>query len=139
LGNTPDLDRPRAFFLSAIGAASISASIYPDRKLFPSAKIRLRIPASSFTNSETTKRKDAKLVQVMPVQVAEFKSDPSANDETILRKQAEYEAQYWHPIHSGSRLTKLPNDQMALLWSLARAKEGLAGNEQVYLSLRQEG
>jgi hypothetical protein len=103
------------------------------------AKIRLRIPTSSFTNSETTKRKDAKLMQVMPEQVAEFKGDPSANDETILRKRAKYEAQYWHPLHSGSRLTKLPNGRVTLFGSLALAKEGLAGNEQVYLSLRQEG
>ena len=85
----------------------------------------------------TMKREEGRLVQVMPVPLAEFKGTASANDETLLRQQADYEIQFWHPRHSSSRLTSLTNGRAALLWSLTIAKKLPAGNEQLYLSLRQ--
>src|SRR5438105_8777954 len=109
----------------------------PAAKIIPVGASQAPHPYFLIYDRATMKREEGRLVQVMPVPLAEFKGTASANDETLLRQQADYEIQYWHPRHSSSRLTSLTNGRAALLWSLTIAKKLPAGNEQLYLSLRQ--
>src|SRR5437870_3063947 len=81
----------------------------PGEKVIPVGPHQASHPYFLIYDRATMKREEARTVQVMPVPIAEFKGDPSAKDETILRKQAQYEIDYWHPRESRSSLTNLPD------------------------------
>ncbi len=58
----------------------------------------------------------SRFVQLMPLPIAEFNGDVAANDEAILRQQAQYELNAQHPILSSIKLIPLPNGRTALFY-----------------------
>lgn len=134
-----------AAFKSADGILLISQ--HPDRyfsvdlpgaKIIPLGQKDLSHPAFIICDRPNDQAKQGRFVQVMPVPLAEFKGRPSEGDEALLRKQAGYEINYWHPRDSDVRLTNLENGRTALVWSLTLAKKGRAGSRQTFLSCREK-
>ncbi len=76
-------------------------------------------------------------LQVMPVPVAEFKGNPQAGDDVILRQQAKYELDAQHPITSKMKKIVLPNGREALFYSCRVRETGPGSETQVFVTLRQ--
>jgi hypothetical protein len=108
----------------------------PASKIVPVGQKEMSHPSFIICDSPNDQPKDGRFVQVMPVPLAEFKGRANENDETLLRKQANYEITYWHPRNAETRLTQLENGRTALLWTLTLAKKVHAGSTQIFLSFR---
>ena len=78
---------------------------------------------------------DNRVLQIMSVPLAEFRADPKASDEIILRKQMEYETNFIRVPLSVVRTQprKLATGRTALLWSFA---PGTQIKRQVNLTFR---
>ena len=78
---------------------------------------------------------DGRLLQIMSVPLAEFRADPKAPDDVILRKQMEYETNFTRVPSSAVRAQsrKLAAGRTALLWSFA---PGTQIKRQVNLTFR---
>jgi hypothetical protein len=78
---------------------------------------------------------DGRLLQIMSVPLAEFRADPKAADDVVLRKQMEYEINFTRVPRSAVRAQprKLAAGRTALLWSFAL---GTQVRRQVNLTFR---
>jgi hypothetical protein len=74
---------------------------------------------------------DGRFLQVMSVPLAEFHANASANDETVLKQQMQYEATYWHASAGQPKIRKLPSGRTALLWSITAQ-----GKRQIFCTIR---
>lgn len=105
----------------------------PGAKIVPVGQKQATHPSFMVFDSAKAKPEEGRFIQVMPVPLAEFKANPSQTDEAILRRQAEYEIQYWHPSRSDLRPTKLAQGRVGLVWRLSLAQKK---KEQLFLSFR---
>ena len=109
----------------------------PGAKIIPVGQKEATHPSFIICDRPNDRVQEGRFVQVMPVPLAEFKGQPQESDETLLRRQAQYETTYWHPRDSDLRLTKLENGRTALLWQLTLARKLRAGSIQLFLSFRE--
>jgi len=79
----------------------------------------------------------SRFVQLMPLPIAEFNGDVAANDEAILRQQAQYELNAQHPILSSIKLIPLPNGRTALFYFFRVRKSGPASENQLFVTWRE--
>ena len=80
---------------------------------------------------------DGRLVQIMPVPIAEFKGNATAQDELILRQQAEYELSAQGSIESNIKSILLPSRRKALLYSCRVRDTGPGSENQLFITLRE--
>ena len=109
----------------------------PGGKIIPVGQKEATHPSFIICDRPNDQPKDGRFVQIMPVPLSEFQGKPGGSDEALLRKQANYEINYWHPRESDLRLIKLQNDRTALLWRMTVARKLPAGSTQLFLSFRE--
>jgi hypothetical protein len=76
-------------------------------------------------------------LQLMPVPIAEFKGNPAADDEAILRAQAQYEINYWKPISSDIKKIALRKGKTGLLYSFRIRRSGSGNEKQMFVTFRE--
>jgi hypothetical protein len=74
---------------------------------------------------------DGRFLQVLSVPLAEFHASASADDETVLRQQMQYETSYWHAQGTKPQVRKLPSGRIVLLWQLTGH-----GKTQLFCTIR---
>jgi hypothetical protein len=93
-------------------------------------------PYGAKTQSHPFLSVDGVFLQILSVPLAEFNGDSRAGDETVLRQQMHYEANYWKvPLSQIDSHTRKVGGRTTLLWSYTPGF-GPRRVQQIFLTLR---
>jgi hypothetical protein len=93
-------------------------------------------PYGAKTQSHPYLTVDGVFLQILSVPLAEFNGDTGAGDETVLRQQMHYEANYWKvPLSQIDSHTRKVGGRTTLVWSFT-PRFSPRRVQQVFLTLR---